>query len=215
MTIRVVLIDDHQMLRDALRKLLESDPEFAVVGVAADGHAGIEVVRERRPDVVVMDLMMAGLNGVDATRRIVADLPGTRIVALSAQSGRRWVLSALEAGASGFVLKSDSYAELSTAVRAVHAGRKYLCAAVAGTVVDAQLASQTGGSAYTELSPREREVVQLIAEGLSSRAIANQLNLSPHTVDTHRRNAMRKLDLTSVADLTRYAIREGLTSSDE
>jgi len=217
MAIRVILVDDHQLLRDALRNVLNDDQEFDVVGEAEDGRTAIELARELEPDVVVMDLLMNGLNGIDSTRQLLADCPGVKVLALSAQAGKRWVLGALEAGASGYVLKADSYAELRTAVRAVHAGKRYLCASVAGSVIDARLgeSSNSSRSPFNALSSREREVLQLIAEGFSSREIADRLHRSPHTIDTHRRNLMRKIGLSSVVELTRYAIREGLTTNDD
>lgn len=216
MSIRVLLADDHQLLRDALRKVLDDDDAFEVVGEAEDGLAAVEAACRLEPDVVVMDLLMPGLNGIDATRRIVAQQPAVKVLALSIHSGRRWVLGALEAGASGYVLKADSYAELRKAVRTLHAGNRYLCAGVAGAVVDAHLDASSGKSSpFKTLTPREREVVQLIAEGRSSREIADLLKRSPHTIDSHRRNVMRKLGLSSVAELTKYSIREGLTTTEE
>lgn len=214
MSIRVLLVDDHRLLREALAGLLRAEKDFEIVGEVEDGRRAVELARDLRPDVVVMDLQMAQLNGIDATRQIVAEESATRVLALSAFSGRRWVMDALEAGAAGYVLKSDSYKELCRAVRTVHEGKRYLCTGVAGAVIEAGVSDAPRTSPAPALAPREREVVQLIAEGLSSKEIASRLHLSPHTIDTHRRNIMRKLDLRNVAELTRYAIREGLASEN-
>jgi two-component system NarL family response regulator len=216
MSVQILLADDHQMLRDGLRSILASEPDIEVVGEAENGHAAVAMARTLRPNVVVMDIGMCGLNGVEATRQIKAENPKVHVIALSTYSDRRYVLSMLEAGASGYVLKASAYDELLRAVRAVAEGKNYLSPDITGVVVDAHLhaQSESGASAYTSLGPREREIVQLLAEGHTSPEIARRLHISTSTVETHRRNIMRKLDVHSIAELTKYAVREGLTSLD-
>jgi DNA-binding NarL/FixJ family response regulator len=216
MSIRVLLADDHQMLRDGLRAVLAVENDIEVIGEAGDGQAAVEMAGRLVPDVVLMDIGMHGLNGVEATRRIKAENPNVKVIALSTYSDKRYVLSMLEAGASGYVLKAAAVDEMCRAVRAVAEGKRYLSPDVAGLVVDARLGApaQSDASSSSILGPREREVLQLLAEGHSSPAIARRLHIAPSTVETHRRNIMRKLDVHSVAELTKYAIREGLTPLD-
>jgi len=215
MSIRILLVDDHRMLREGLRSILESEADIEVVGEAEDGRTAVGMARKLVPDVVIMDIGMSGLNGVDATRQIKAESPRVAVIALSMYSDKRYVLSMLEAGASGYVTKAAAFDEMRRAVRAVCEGNHYLSLAIAGLVIDAhrEAASKGHASETTTLGPREREIVQLLAEGHSSREIARRLHLSANTVETHRRNIMGKLDVHSIAELTRYAIREGLTSA--
>jgi DNA-binding NarL/FixJ family response regulator len=216
MSIRVLLADDHQMLRDGLRAVLSLEDDIEVVGEANDGHGAVEMVGRLAPDVVLMDIGMSGLNGVDATRRIKAESPDVKVIALSTYSDKRYVLSMLEVGASGYVLKAAAVDEMCRAVRAVADGKRYLSPDVAGVVVDARFEAPAEPDVplFSALGPREREVLQLLAEGHSSPEIARRLHIAASTVETHRRNIMRKLDVHSVAELTKYAIREGLTSLD-
>ncbi|HEX5051299.1 MAG TPA: response regulator transcription factor [Planctomycetota bacterium] len=219
MTIRVLLVDDHQMMRQGLRSILEHEPDLELVGEASSGREGVRLAAELQPEVVIMDVAMQDLNGIEATRQIKARAPDTAVVALSSHGDRRYVIAILEAGADGYVLKAGAYEDLRRAVRAVREGKRFLCPEAADAVVDATLlrATESGRattSAFSMLAPREREVLQMIAEGRTSSGIAEQLNLAPSTIDTHRRNLMRKLGLHNIADLTRYAIREGLTSPD-
>jgi two-component system NarL family response regulator len=216
MSIRVLLADDHQVLRDGLRAVLALESDIEVVGEANDGHAAVEMARRLVPDVVLMDIGMHGLNGVEATRRIKAENPNVKVIALSTYSDKRYVLSMLEAEASGYVLKAAAVDEMCRAVRAVAEGKRYLSPDVAGVVVDASFRepAEPGASLSSSLGSREREVLQLLAEGHSSPEIARRLHIAPSTVETHRRNIMRKLDVHSVAELTKYAIREGLTTLD-
>ena len=216
MSIRVLLADDHQMLRDGLRAVLALEEDIEVVGEANDGHAAVEMAGRLVPDVVLMDIGMYGLNGVEATRRIKAENPNVKVIALSTYSDKRYVLSMLEAGASGYVLKAAAVDEMCRAVRAVAEGKRYLSPDVAGVVVDArfQAPAEPDAPLSSTLGSREREVLQLLAEGHSSPEIARRLHIAASTVETHRRNIMRKLDVHSVAELTKYAIREGLTSLD-
>jgi DNA-binding NarL/FixJ family response regulator len=213
-SIRILLADDHALLRDGLRSILARERDVEVVGEAADGRAAVDQARKLAPDVVVMDVGMADLNGIEATRKIRSASPSTRVLALSTHSDRRYVAGMLDAGASGYVVKVSAYDELIRAVRAVVSGRVYLSPAVANRPGAVRKdAARPEGPAAT-LAPREREVLQLIAEGHRTPEIARRLRISAHTVETHRRNIMQKLDIHSVADLTRYAIREGITPSD-
>lgn len=217
MTIRLLLVDDHELMRDGLRSILQKDARIEVVGEAGGGRDAVEFARSLVPDIVVMDVSMKDLNGIEATRQIRAACPDVKVIALSSFSDSRYVNAILDAGASGYVLKANAYDSLRRAIEAVHAGKGYLCPDVTQGVVGAS----RGGRAKTAdhqrepLSPREREVVQLLAEGLSSPLIAKRLFIATATVETHRRNVMKKLGLHSVADLTKYAVREGLTQLDE
>jgi two-component system NarL family response regulator len=216
MSIRILLADDHQMLRDGLSSILASENDLEVVGEAGDGRTAVSMSRTLVPDVVVMDIAMPDLNGVEATRQIKRENPNVKVVALSMYPDRRYVIGMLEAGASGYVLKASAYDELSRAVRVVSQGKKYLSPDITGVVVDANVRSAPTAdtSPYKTLGPREREIVQLLAEGHTSPQIAQQLHISTATVDTHRRNIMKKLGIHTVVELTKYAIREGLTSVD-
>lgn len=212
---RVVLADDHRMMRDGLRALLER-AGVEVVGEAGTGHEALTEVRRLRPDVVVMDIGMPQLNGIDATKLMIAELRGLKVLALSINADRRYVIAMLEAGASGYLLKNSASDELLTALEAVMRGETYLSPAIAGSVVAQAI---QGGSAarpgeQRQLSVREREVLQLVAEGKSSKEIGAILQIAVPTVETHRRQIMEKLSLRTVAELTKYAIREGLTSSE-
>lgn len=216
MSIRILLADDHKVLRDGLRSILASEEGFEVIGEASDGRTAVEMARSLVPDVVIMDIGMPDLNGVDATRQIRAENPDVKVIGLSMYSDRRYVLGMLEAGASGYVLKAGAYDELRRAVQIVREGKSYLSPDITGVVVEAhkRAAAEPDTSVSTPLGPREREIVQLLAEGHTSPQIAQRLHISTSTVETHRRNIMKKLGLHSVAELTKYAIREGLTSLD-
>lgn len=216
MSIRILLADDHQIMREGLRAVLAAEASFQVVGEAENGREAAALARDVSPDVVIMDIGMPDLNGVDATRQIKAQNPGIKVIALSMYADRGYVLGILEAGASGYVLKSGAYDELQRAVKAVMQGKTYLSPDIAQMVVDARVRAPSQADAITQdrLGPREREIVQLLAEGHSSPEIARKMHISTRTVETHRRNIMKKLDLHSVAELTKYAIREGLTELD-
>jgi DNA-binding NarL/FixJ family response regulator len=211
---RILLVDDHRLLRESLRSILENDAELSVIGEAESGREAVRLARELQPDVVVMDVAMRDMNGIEATRQICAASTSIKVVALSSHSDRRYVQAILDAGASGYVLKANAYDDLRRAFEAVLHGRKYLCAEVTDGVVEAARRAPRGASAYEILGPREREVLQLLAEGHTSSEIAARLSVATSTVETHRRNLMQKLDLHNVAELTRFAIREGLTPLD-
>jgi DNA-binding NarL/FixJ family response regulator len=210
----VLLADDHRMMRDGLRAVLTA-AGVQVVGEAGDGHQAVAEARRLRPDVVVIDVAMPRMNGIDATRELTAEIPGIKIIALSMNSDRQYVMAMLEAGAVGYLLKDAAADELLTALDAVSRGETYLSPAIAGTVVDRALHSgRTSSGQEKLLSVREREVVRLIAEGRSSKEMAAILQIAVPTVDTYRRQITEKLGLRTIAELTKYAIREGLTSAD-
>jgi len=213
MPIRVLLADDHTVVREGFRSLIEAEGDMEVAGEARDGREAVQLARSLRPDVVVMDVSMPELNGIEATRQIVSESPGTRVVGLSMHLKRHYVAEMLKAGAAGYLLKDCPSEELTTAIRTVTRNRTFLSPAVAGKVVTDFVVhpEESPSTAFTRLSGREREILQLIAEGKKMREIADQLHLSINTVHTHRRHIMEKLDIHSVAGLTKYAIREGLS----
>lgn len=216
MPVRILLVDDHHMIREGLRSLLESDTGFEIVGEADNGRRAVELAAEVKPDVVIMDVAMPTLNGVEATQRILQNAPGTKVVALSMHTDRQYVGRMLEAGACGYVLKDSAFEELAVAIETVLSGRTYLCPRVASVVVDSYVRKPAEGKdTVARLTPREREVLQLTAEGHSTKEIAFSLHVSVKTIETHRRNIMEKLDIHSVAELTKYAVRLGLTSLEE
>jgi len=213
MTIRVLLADDHVLMREGLRSLLTASDEFEIVGEAENGRAAVELAAKRKPHVVVMDIAMRELNGIEATRRILSNDPGVKVLALSMHRERRYVAEMLKAGASGFLLKSNAFEELARAIRTVRANGVFLCPDVAGMVRDGFVQGMSAPAAEKtpSLTPREREVLQLVAEGKSTKQIAGHLNVSVKTVEMHRQHIMGKLQLHNIAELTRYAILEGLT----
>lgn len=213
MTISVLLADDHQLFRDGLRALLQKSAGFAVVGEAADGLEALRLTAELRPDVVLLDITMPGLNGVEATRRIGHDAPQTRILIVSMHADRRFVAETLRAGAHGYLLKDSAFPEVVRAVRSIMQGHVFLSPAITDVVAQefAVGVQPPLNSVFQLLSPREREVLQLLAEGRATKEIAGKLSVSAKTIETHRRQIMDKVGLHSVAELTKYAIREGLT----
>ena len=217
MNVRILLVDDHKMMRDGLRAILNRREDFEVVGEADDGRSALSLVSATSPDVVVMDVGMPHMNGIEATRRIQKEAPNARVVALSTHSDRRYVQNMIAAGAAGYVLKEAASEDLLRAVDAVARGESYLSSQITGVVFDSLRASRTSRdatSAYSLLGAREREVLQLLAEGMTSKEIAARLSLSTKTVETHRRNISQKLGLHSIAALTKFAVREGLTTLD-
>ena len=216
MNIRVVLADDHALVRAGLRELLELKRDITVVAEAGDGQAAVEAVAATAPQVVVMDASMPGMCGIEATRRIVHDTPGTRVLCLSMHAERRFVCEILRIGASGYVLKDATASELVCAIRTIAAGQKYVSPAVTGVVLDALVEGLPADDEEPEipLTRRENEILQLLAEGHSTKRIAHRLGVSAKTVATHREHLHRKLGLDSIAGLTKYAIRHGLTTVD-
>jgi len=215
-SIRIILADDHTIVRHGLSKLLQQEKDIEVIAQAKDGHSTVELVKEMSPDVVVMDIGMPDLNGIDATRQIIRESPKVKVIGLSMHSGRKFVAEMLKAGASGYLLKDCAVEELTVAIKAVMAGKTYLSPAIADVVVEDYVRhpSEKGGSVFSVLSEREREVLQLMAEGKTTKQIAKRLHVSPKTVEGHRIRIMNKLNIDSIAKLTKYAIQEGLTSPE-
>ncbi len=218
MNVRLLLADDHAMMREGLKSLISNDPAFSVVAEAETGAEILHLARKTNAHVVVMDVTMPDLNGIEATRRLLKENRNIKVVALSGYSNREFVREMLKAGASAYVLKSRAYEDLVCAILEVMQGRKYLSPDVACGVVDEYVEMSTSGlgedSVFVVLTEREREVLQLIAEGRSTKEVSDHLGVSVKTVETHRRNIMEKLHLYSVAEITKYAIRAGITSVD-
>ena len=216
MSIRIVLADDHEIVREGLRSLLEKEKGMQVVAEAEDGRAAVDLTRELRPDVVIMDITMPGLNGVEATRTIVGEELGTRVIALSMHSGRKFMSAVLKAGASGYLLKECAVSELVRAIRCVTGGKVYLSPQITEAVVDdyVRYVPTSKSESRDALTPREREVLQLVAEGRTTKEIAGELHVSVKTVEAHRAQIMEKLNIHNVAGLTKFAIHEGLTSPE-
>ncbi len=213
MGIRILIADDHKIVREAIGSLLNDELGMEFVGEAEDGRTAVQLARELKPNVVVMDIAMPNLNGIEATRQIVHELPGVKVIALSERLDRRSVLEMLKAGASGYVPKQCAFKELVLAIQNVVSNQTYISPQISGTVVEGYLhrSAEHDDSAYSVLTPREREVLQLITEGKSTKVIAKELYVSPKTIDWHRSQLMKKLGVQSVAELVKYAISEGLT----
>jgi DNA-binding NarL/FixJ family response regulator len=213
MKVRVLLADDHKMFRHALKLILDKEPSIEVVGEAGDGNELLALAHKTEPDVVCMDISMPVMDGIDATRRLLAIRPGVKVIGLSAYADQYYVMEMMNAGAAGYITKAESAEEIMRAIKTVHhSQKKYLCPDIAAHVVDAVFNGAANESYSTKLSHRERQVLHLVAEGCSSSSIAQRLHLASSTVEVHRRNIMRKLNLHTVADLTKYAIRNGITA---
>lgn len=217
MATRLLLADDHELMREGLRSLIDDHDDLQVVAETSNGKDTVEQVAASGAHVVVMDVAMPDLNGIEATRQILRDHPHTKVVALSGHKDKHFVTEMLRAGASAYVLKQHAYEELVRAIHEVLGGNKYLSPDIARGVVDdyIELAPhQADKAAFVVLTDREREVLQRLAEGMTTKEMADVLSVSVKTIETHRRNIMEKLNLHSVAELTKYAIREGVTSVD-
>lgn len=214
MTMKILIVDDHAIVRQGLRALIDKEEDMEVTEEAATGAEAIRLARECRPDVIVMDISMPDVNGIDATRSITAESPLARVLALSMESDRRFVVEVLKAGANGYVLKDAAFAELATAIRAVASGETYLPPRVTSLLIKEYLQRIPDDvpATYENLSLREREILQLIADGSNAKEIAFAFGVSVKTVENQRHSIMKKLDLFSIAELTKYAVRQGLTS---
>ncbi len=217
MAISILIADDHKIVREGLIALLSQHPQMQVVGEAENGRQAVQLAASLRPQVVIIDIGMPELNGIEATRQIVAEVPGAKVIALSMHSDKRFVKGMLKAGAAGYLLKYCASEELVSAIQMVMANRVYLSHDITGIVVEdyVQKLADSDASAFQTLTPREREVLQLLAEGHSTRQIADTLHVSVKTIEVHRKQLMDKLGLASLADLVKYAIREGLTSIEQ
>ncbi len=217
MTIKILLADDHKIVFDSLKSLLDRQPDMEVVGGAENGRVAVEQVQELKPDVVIMDVTMPNLNGIEATRQITSQYPEIKVVALSMHADKQFVTGILSAGASGYLTKNCSFDELVMAVRLVAENKKYLCPDVTGIVIEESLsgASGKGSSAADLLTSREREVLQLLAEGKTIKQVAEQLFLSIKTIYTHRDQIMKKLHVENMAELTKLALRDGLIAPQD
>ena len=212
---RAIIADDHRIMREGLRSLLERSGDFECIAEADDGYQAVMLATELRPDIVIMDIAMPNLNGIEATRQIKSELPEVEVVVLSMHATRNYVLQVLQAGASAYLLKDSAFEELSTALLAISRGGMYLSPAITKMAALANLkGGPSGGIAgqLEHLTKRELQVLQLIAEGKSTKDIAARLELSVKTVETHRKQIMDKLEIRSIAGLTKYCIREGLTT---
>jgi two-component system response regulator NreC len=211
MSTRVLLADDHKITRQGLRSLLEKQPDIEVVAEAENGREAVRLAAEVAPDIIIMDLTMPDLNGVEATKKILSQSPDIKIIALSMHSDALFVTEMLKSGAAGYLLKDCAFDELARAIKTVMENKSYLSPSISGVVVEDYIhrLSTTDFKSADILSDREREVLQLMSEGKSTKQIAVKLHISVKTVETHRRQIMRKLDIHTVAELTKYAIRKG------
>jgi DNA-binding NarL/FixJ family response regulator len=216
MSTRIILADDHTIVRHGLNKLIQQQDDMEVIAQAADGHSAVELTKELSPDMVIMDIGMPDLNGIDATQQIIHEFPQVKVIGLSMHSGKKFVIEMLKAGASGYLLKDCALEELTTAIKAVASGKIYLSPSITDVVVENYVrhSQKKESSAFSLLSQREREVLQLMAEGKTTKQIGLHLHISPKTVEGHRLRLMEKLNMDSVAKLTKYAIQEGLTSPE-
>lgn len=216
MSIRVLIVDDHKIMREGLRSLLEKQPDIEIVAEAESAQKALKLVEEITPNLVIIDVVMPSLNGIEATRRILAKVPTIKVIALSMYSDKRFVMEMLRAGASGYLLKDCAFEELDEAIRAVMEDRTYITPRIVDIIVKDYFSQveKPSSSALSTLTSRQYEVLQLLAEGKTTREIARQMALSVKTIESHRQQIINKLNIRSVAGLTKYAIREGLISPD-
>ena len=214
MSLRVLIVDDHTIVREGLRALLEKEADMVVVAEAGSGSAAVKLAREHHPDVVLMDISMPDMNGIEATRMICTELADVRVLALSMEMDRRFVVEVLKAGATGYLLKDSAFAELATAVRCVAQNETYLGPKITELVIKEYLQRipENASGNFDHLTSREREILQLISSGKNTKEIAYALGVSMKTIENQRQTIMKKLNLYSIAELTKYAVREGLTS---
>ena len=213
MGIKIILADDHAMLRHGLSKSLQNEKDMEVIAQAKDGRTTVELVKELSPNLVIMDIGMPDLNGIEATRQIIKECPKVKVIALSMHSSKNFIIEMFKAGASGYLLKDCEFDELVSAIRLVMNNKTYISPAISDVVVDNYMRqpSNAKDSAFSILSQREREVLQLLTEGKATKQIGKRLHISAKTVEVHRLNLMSKLKIDSIAQLTKYAIQEGLT----
>ena len=214
MNIRIILADDHAILRHGLSKSFQQEEDFKVIGQTKDGHSTVELAKEILPDVVVMDIAMPDLNGVEATRQIARECPDVNVIGLSMHSGNKYVREMFRAGAKGYLLKDCPFEELTQAIRTVVDGKTYVSPSISQMLIEDYISKPDDESAFSVLSQREREVLQLLAEGKSTKQAAMQLHISPKTVEAHRLRIMNKLEIDNIAQLTKYALQEGLTQPE-
>jgi len=214
MSIKIMVVDEHKILREGLATLIAKQPNMEIVGEAADGREALDLVEKNTPDLILMDITMPNLNGIEATLKIKSKRPEIEIIALSLHSDRRFVLGMIGAGASGYLIKQCTFDELVLAINTVMEGKKYLSPEISNILVEEYVRKDSQEKAIidSKLTPREREILQLLAEGKNTKEIASNLSISVKTVETHRRHIKRKLKANSVAELTKIAIKEGLTS---
>ena len=214
MTLKIIIADDHRIVREGLRNLLENHSRIKVIASVDDGLAVLEKAAQERPDIAILDITMPGLNGLETTRRLLEMHPKSKVIILSMHSDRQFVMEAMRAGASGYVLKDSAFQELLIAIRNVQENQVYLSGKIARLVIDDYLSRkhETDSSAFSVLSSREREVLQMLSEGIRTKDIAGRLHVSVKTIESHRKQIMDKLGIRSIAELTKYAIRQGLTS---
>ena len=215
MTIRIVLVDDHTVLRDGLKSLLNYEPGLEVIGDASDGREAIKLTDTLKPDIIITDISMPGMNGIESVRAIRQNHPHLKIIILSMHAGQEYVIQALQAGANGYVVKQADASEVLTAIRAVMAGGAYLSPTISKHIIDGYLSHNLEDLSGPKLTTREREVAQLLAEGESTRSISDILTISIKTVETHRMNIMKKLDAKSQTDLIKYALKQGWISLED
>ena len=217
MSIKVIISDDHKIMRDGLKSMLEKQRDIEIIAEASDGRTTVELAIKLKPDVIIMDVAMPDMNGIEATRQIIKKSPKIKVVALSMHSDKQFILEMLNAGASGYLLKDCAFHELINAIHSVASNRSYLSPEIADAMIKEykHVISKESLSVFSLLTSRERQVLQLIAEGKTTKEIAYTLKVSTKTIETYRQQIMYKLDIHTIAGLTKYAVREGLTSIEE